>query len=219
MASVDEDGVLEVVSREKSPVRLGSHTLASRRLSPEAVEAGVSVIEQFQRSIEAQEATLARAVATCAVREAENSQEFLDAARRRTGIEVDVVSGEEEARLIHLAARSEFSSRLDPALPARHRRRLDGVRRLQRLAGSPDREPAARRRSPGRRSFATTRRASRDRKAVKEAIRAVAGGGGGRAQERDSRPASDRPARSSPSRSSTRRRSWGASRSRRGTGP
>ena len=55
-----------------------------------------------------------RAVATCAVREAENSQEFLEAVRRRTGIEVDVISGEEEARLIHLAARSEFSSRLDP---------------------------------------------------------------------------------------------------------
>ncbi len=114
LAAVDEGGVLEVLSREKSQVRLGSHTLASGRLSPDAIEAGVTAIEQFLRSVEAQEARLVRAVATCAVREAENSQEFLEAVRRRTGVEVDVISGEEEARLIHLAARSEFSSRLDP---------------------------------------------------------------------------------------------------------
>jgi len=114
VAAVDETGVLEVLSREKSPVRLGSETLSTGRLAPEAIAAGVCAIEQFQRSVAAQEAELVRAVATCAVREAENSQEFLDAVRRRTGIEVDVISGEEEARLIHLAARSEFSSRLDP---------------------------------------------------------------------------------------------------------
>jgi exopolyphosphatase/guanosine-5'-triphosphate,3'-diphosphate pyrophosphatase len=114
VAAVDEAGVLEVLAREKSPVRLGGETLATGRLSPEAIEAGTSAIEQFLRSVEAQKAELARAVATCAVREAENSQEFLEAVRRRSGIAVDVISGEEEARLIHLAARSEFSSRLDP---------------------------------------------------------------------------------------------------------
>jgi len=114
VARVDDGGVLEILSREKSPVRLGSETLAKGRLSPEAIEAGVSAIGELRRSVEAQGAQLVRAVATCAVREAENSQEFLDAVRRRTGVEVDVVSGEEEARLIHLAARSEFPSRLDP---------------------------------------------------------------------------------------------------------
>src|SRR5215831_15696969 len=114
VASVDEEGVLEVFSREKAAVRLGSGTLQTGRLTPEGIEAAVSAIAQFQRSIEAQGAELARAVATCAVREAGNSEEFLEAERRRTGIEVGVISGEEEARLIHLAARSEFSSRLDP---------------------------------------------------------------------------------------------------------
>jgi exopolyphosphatase / guanosine-5'-triphosphate,3'-diphosphate pyrophosphatase len=114
VASVDEEGVLEIFSREKAPVRLGSGTLQTGRLTPEGIEAAVSAVAQFQRSIEAQGAELARAVATCAVREAGNSEEFLEAVRRRTGIEVEAISGEEEARLIHLAARSEFSSRLDP---------------------------------------------------------------------------------------------------------
>src|SRR5262249_6678994 len=114
VGSVDEEGVLEVVSREKAPVRLGTGALGAGRLSPEEIEAGVTAIAQFQRAIEAQDTKLVRAVATCAAREASNSGDFLDAVRRRTGVEVDVISGEEEARLIHLAARSEFSSRLDP---------------------------------------------------------------------------------------------------------
>ena len=114
IASVDEDGSLEVISREKSLVRLGSETLATGRLSREAIEAGVSTIEQFLRSIRGSDAELVRAVATCAVREASNSAEFVEAVRRRTGVTVDVVSGEEEARLINLGVRSEFPARFDP---------------------------------------------------------------------------------------------------------
>src|SRR5262249_44248233 len=47
-------------------------------------------------------------------REAPNSTELIEEVRRRTGVTVDVVSGEEEARLINLAVRSEFPPTLDP---------------------------------------------------------------------------------------------------------
>ena len=47
VAAVEEDGSLEVLSREKAMVRLGSDTLSSGRLSPEAIEAGASTVEQF----------------------------------------------------------------------------------------------------------------------------------------------------------------------------
>jgi len=114
VAAVDEEGSLEVLSREKSLVRLGSETLSTGRLSAEAIEAGASTVEQFLRSVEAQGAELVRAVATCAVRESSNSAEFIDEVRRRTGVSVEVISGEEEARLINLAVRSEFPSRFDP---------------------------------------------------------------------------------------------------------
>ncbi len=114
IASVEEDGTLEVLSREKSMVRLGSETLATGRLPDEAMEAGASTIEQFLRSIRGSGAELARAVATCAVREASNAEQFVETVRRRTGVSVDVISGDEEARLINLAVRSEFPSRLDP---------------------------------------------------------------------------------------------------------
>ena len=114
VASVEEDGSLQAISREKALVRLGSETLSTGRLSEEAIAAGVEAVEQFLRSIRAAGAELVRAVATCAVREASNSGEFLDAVRRRTGVTVDVVSGEEEARLINLGVRSEFPARFDP---------------------------------------------------------------------------------------------------------
>jgi exopolyphosphatase/guanosine-5'-triphosphate,3'-diphosphate pyrophosphatase len=114
IASVEEDGSLQVMSREKSLVRLGSETLATGRLSDEAIEAGGDAVAQFLRSIQAAGAELVRAVATCAVREASNSAAFLEAVRRRTGVTVDVVSGEEEARLINLGVRSEFPARFDP---------------------------------------------------------------------------------------------------------
>ena len=114
VAAVDEGGVLEIVSREKSPVRLGKDIFTTGRLSPEVIEAAASAVEQFARSVAAQGAELVRAVATCAVREAENPAEFLDAVRRRAGVEVDIISGEEEARLIHLGMRSEFPARYDP---------------------------------------------------------------------------------------------------------
>jgi exopolyphosphatase/guanosine-5'-triphosphate,3'-diphosphate pyrophosphatase len=115
IASADERGdVLDILSREKSPVRLGKETFANGRLSPELIDAGVSAVEQFLRSIAAQGAELVRAIATCAVREAENSVEFVEAVRRHTGVKVDVISGEDEARLIHLGVRSEFPARFDP---------------------------------------------------------------------------------------------------------
>lgn len=114
IAAVEEDGSLEVISREKALVRLGSEALASGRLSRGALEAAASAVEQFRRSAEGAGAELVRAVATCAVREASNSEEFVAFVRQRTGVTVDVISGEEEARLLNLAARSEFPSGLDP---------------------------------------------------------------------------------------------------------
>ena len=114
IATVEDDGALEIISREKSLVRLGSETLASGRLPEEAIEAGASTVEQFLRSIRASGAELTKAVATCAVREASNAGRFIEAVRRRTGVEIEVISGDEEARLINLAVRSEFPSRLDP---------------------------------------------------------------------------------------------------------
>lgn len=114
VARVDAAGALEAVSREKELVRLGHETFATGRLSAEAIEAGAAAIERLARIAKGSGAEALRAVATCAVREAANAAEFVAAVRARCGVDVEVISGEEEARLITLAVRSEFPASCDP---------------------------------------------------------------------------------------------------------
>jgi len=116
VAQVGEDGTLEVLAREKEMVRLGQDTFASGRLSDEAIEAGAEAIQRLARTAKSMGAESVRAVATCAVREADNSDDFLEEVRRRCEIDLEIVSGEEEARLITLAVRSEFPASCDPLL-------------------------------------------------------------------------------------------------------
>ena len=116
VAALEREGTLEVILREKALVRLGSGSLTRGELSEEAIVAAADAVRGFLRSIEGCGAELGRAVATCAVREASNSKKFVEEILQRTGVAVDVISGDEEARLVNLAVRSEFSPRLDPIL-------------------------------------------------------------------------------------------------------
>jgi exopolyphosphatase/guanosine-5'-triphosphate,3'-diphosphate pyrophosphatase len=101
VAQPTSDQRFEVIDREKEMVRLGSGSGDMKRLEPDAVERGVAALKRFRTIAESSGATL-HAVATSAVREADNRDEFLRRARDEAGVEVDVVSGAEEARLIHI---------------------------------------------------------------------------------------------------------------------
>jgi len=94
----------EVIDREKEMVRLGAGGLDGRALTPEAMHAALQVLSKFRRLAESHGVDHTVAVATSAVREAENGGEFLRAIREQTGIRPRLISGTEEARLIHLAA-------------------------------------------------------------------------------------------------------------------
>jgi exopolyphosphatase / guanosine-5'-triphosphate,3'-diphosphate pyrophosphatase len=98
------DMSFEVVDREKEMVRLGAGGLDGRALTPDAMQAALQVLSKFHRLAESHGVDKIVAVATSAVREAENGGEFLRLAREQTSIRPRVISGTEEARLIHLAA-------------------------------------------------------------------------------------------------------------------
>jgi exopolyphosphatase/guanosine-5'-triphosphate,3'-diphosphate pyrophosphatase len=68
------------------------------------MEAALQVLSKFKRLADSHRVEHIVAAATSAVREAENGGKFLRAILRRTGIQAHVISGTEEARLIHLAA-------------------------------------------------------------------------------------------------------------------
>lgn len=101
VARVGDDDRFEVITREKEMVRLGSGAGDMKTLARTAIDRGLETLIRFRRLADTSGAPL-RAVATSAVREAENHQEFLHRARAEAGVEVEVISGVEEARLIHL---------------------------------------------------------------------------------------------------------------------
>jgi len=102
VADIDESGHFDVVTREKEPVRLGSGADDMKRLQPDAIDRGIEALDRMRRIAEHAGADGVLAVATSAVREAANRQEFVSRARAEAHVDVEVVSGVEEARLIHL---------------------------------------------------------------------------------------------------------------------
>ncbi|MXV89194.1 MAG: Ppx/GppA family phosphatase [Acidimicrobiia bacterium] len=101
VARVSASGGLEILFRDKEVVRLGSGSGDMRHLTPDAIDRGIEALRGLVKTAASYGADV-RAVATSAVREAENRLEFLDRAAAEAGVQVEVISGTEEARLIHL---------------------------------------------------------------------------------------------------------------------
>jgi exopolyphosphatase/guanosine-5'-triphosphate,3'-diphosphate pyrophosphatase len=104
VVEVSASGGFHVVAGEKEMVRLGAGTAAGGRLPAAAIRRGLEVLREYKRLAEAQGAEKILAVATSAVREASNGEDFLERVGREIGIWPRAISGEAEARLIYLAA-------------------------------------------------------------------------------------------------------------------
>jgi exopolyphosphatase/guanosine-5'-triphosphate,3'-diphosphate pyrophosphatase len=104
VVQVRPDLSFEVIDREKDMVRLGAGGLDGRQLTPHARAAALQSLAKYQRIARSHKVDEIVAAATSAVREAENGGDFIAEVDRQTGIRIRVISGTEEARLIHLAA-------------------------------------------------------------------------------------------------------------------
>jgi exopolyphosphatase/guanosine-5'-triphosphate,3'-diphosphate pyrophosphatase len=94
----------EVIDREKDMVRLGAGGLGGGELTASAMSAAMQTLMKFRRLAESHGVDEIIASATSAVRESANGAKFIGQVYRATGIRIRVISGTEEARLIHLAA-------------------------------------------------------------------------------------------------------------------
>ena len=102
-------GTSRTILKAREMVRLGGgDALARGHLSKKAVQRGVAAIAKFAEAARAAGASDIRAVATSAVREASNRDEFLAAVRATSGVSVEVLDDVEEARLIHLGVSRGF---------------------------------------------------------------------------------------------------------------
>ncbi len=100
----------ELVDRQMRVTRLGQGVDTNRKLSPEAIERTLGVLREYRRRMDDNGVTRARMVATSAARDASNSEEFLAAAKEVTGVEPELLSGEEEGRLSFRGATSDLRS-------------------------------------------------------------------------------------------------------------
>src|SRR4051812_24266018 len=101
---VRPDLSFEVIDREKEMVRLGAGGLDGRSLTPTAMTAALQTLTKFRRLADSHKVDEIVAAATSAIREADNGGDFIADVARKTGIQIRVISGTEEARLIHMAA-------------------------------------------------------------------------------------------------------------------
>lgn len=101
---VRPDFSFEIIDREKEMVRLGAGGLDGKKLTRSAQAAALQALSKFERIARSHQVDEILAVATSATREAENGGAFLAAIKQQTGIRARIITGAEEARLIHLAA-------------------------------------------------------------------------------------------------------------------
>jgi exopolyphosphatase/guanosine-5'-triphosphate,3'-diphosphate pyrophosphatase len=101
---VRPDFSFEVIDREKAMVRLGAGGLDGKALTAESMAAALQALSKFKRLADSHHVERLLAAATSATREARNGGEFLSRIQRETGIRPRVITGAEEARLIHQAA-------------------------------------------------------------------------------------------------------------------
>lgn len=101
IASINTNGVIKILSREKEMVRLGSSGRDMKYLQEEAIERGIETLYRFSKIAESENAII-RACATSALREAINRDAFIKRVRNDLDINVEIISGAEEGRLIYL---------------------------------------------------------------------------------------------------------------------
>lgn len=110
------DGTYRIVEDEKIPCRIGEGLERTGRLGQEPMDRTLEGLRRAVAMARAKEVHRVQAIATSAVREAVNGQEFRDRVAHELGIELEVVTGTREARLAFLSLRRHFDLTCSPSL-------------------------------------------------------------------------------------------------------
>ncbi|HMB16922.1 MAG TPA: Ppx/GppA phosphatase family protein [Pelovirga sp.] len=110
------DGLLQPCLYERRITRLGGGLSSADGLSAIAMTRTIAALKDFSDILNINQAQCLRAVGTAALRRAENSQQFIEQVYQQTGINIDVIDGDEEARLTTLGVLSVIVPCPDNAL-------------------------------------------------------------------------------------------------------
>jgi exopolyphosphatase/guanosine-5'-triphosphate,3'-diphosphate pyrophosphatase len=108
VAEFAHDGTLTVVHDEQIIARLGKGVDANRRISAEIFTRVIGFLQKLKATAESNEAVRIIASGTSALRDASNGAEFVRDVKSRIGLEIEILSGQEEAELTYRGAISEF---------------------------------------------------------------------------------------------------------------
>lgn len=95
----------QILSSTKLPVKLGKGGIDKKEIRPDAITRGMNALEKHLQLATEFKTERILAFATSAIRTARNSDQFLKAIREKTGIEVEIISGDREAELIYYGVR------------------------------------------------------------------------------------------------------------------
>jgi exopolyphosphatase / guanosine-5'-triphosphate,3'-diphosphate pyrophosphatase len=106
----------EVLDSERAAVRLGHNAFTRHILSDDTIAKAARAFRHFRRAMNRYHVAMYRAVATSAAREARNRHTLIERISRKTGLELEVISGEEEARLVCAGVLNILAGNITPKL-------------------------------------------------------------------------------------------------------
>ena len=98
---------LKVLHEDREVTRLGTSVFESGMISPDSMANTLHALKRFHKAVQQYGADQVRAVATAALRDARNGQAFVAWVKSETGWDLEIISGLEEARLIHRGVTAE----------------------------------------------------------------------------------------------------------------
>ena len=107
---------LQFLDSERAAVRLGHNAFTRRLLDEDTINRATRAFREFRYRMDRHHVSAYRAVATAAAREARNYRHLMERVRRKSGIELEVISSEEEARLVCSAVHWALGDRIQPRL-------------------------------------------------------------------------------------------------------
>ena len=96
-----ENHRLKILHEDREVTRLGASVFEGGLISPDAMASTLRALKRFYKAVQQHSADQIRAVATAALRDARNAQAFVAWVKAETGWDLEIISGLEEARLIH----------------------------------------------------------------------------------------------------------------------
>lgn len=111
-----KNGAPVVIYRDRRPVKIGKGGINHRTILPDAVLRAVECMKAFRQQLDEWRVTRFRALGTSALRDAANGSAVVQAISEATGIEVEVISGQEEAEYIYYGIRSAIDLGESPSL-------------------------------------------------------------------------------------------------------